>query len=113
VTRSGESPRLVVREQKESQLRRPFEEITVPDPSHFDDPDYVADIMLVGTVYSTATVAKPWVPTNLLLERFRQAGGTPAQYEAGLRYALEADWLVMDETGTSVEFGQAGIVLYS
>jgi hypothetical protein len=85
----------------------------VPDPTRFDDPDYVADIMLVGTVYSIATVAKPWVPIDLLLKRFRREGGTLAQYEAGLRYALEADWLVMDEASTSVEFGQAGIVLYS
>jgi hypothetical protein len=42
----------------------------VPDPTHFDDPDYVADIMLVGTVYSIAMVAKPWVPIDLLLKRF-------------------------------------------
>jgi hypothetical protein len=25
---------------------------------HFNDPDYVADVMLLGTVYSTATVLK-------------------------------------------------------
>ena len=38
---------------------------------HFNDPDYVADVMLLGTVYSTATVLKPGVPTELVWARFR------------------------------------------
>ena len=79
---------------------------------NFDNPEYVADVMLLGTVYSTATVVKPGVPTELLLARFRQAGGTQAQYDAGLRHALDVGWLVLDEAGTSVEFTQAGIDLY-
>ena len=80
---------------------------------NFDNPDYVADVMLLGTVYSTATVTKPGVPTELLLARCRQAGVSKAQYEAGLRHALKVGWLVLDEAGTTVEFTQAGMDLYS
>ena len=53
------------------------------------------------------------MPTALLIEQFHRAGGTLAQYKAGLRFALEADWLVTNQSGDSVQFGEAGIVLYS
>ncbi|QOZ35356.1 hypothetical protein XH92_29770 [Bradyrhizobium sp. CCBAU 53421] len=83
------------------------------NPAHFNDPDYVADCILLGTVYSTSTVAKPWVPLELLRERFQQVGATPAQFEAALRYAFTVDWLILDDAGTSVDFGRAGFELYS
>lgn len=78
---------------------------------HFHDPAYVAD-MLLGTVYATATVIKPGVRKEGLWARFRDAGGTKAQYEAGLRHALQIGWLVLDEVGTSVTFTQAGMDMY-
>ena len=84
-----------------------------PRSAYFDDPDYVAEAMLLGKVYSTSTTAKPWVPIKLLLDGFRQVGGSEAQFEAALRYALAKDWLVLDEAGTAVEFGRAGFELYS
>ena len=85
----------------------------LPRSAYFDDPDYVAEAMLLGKVYSTSTTAKPWVPIKLLLDGFRQVGGSEAQFEAALRYALAKDWLVLDEAGTAVEFGRAGFELYS
>ena len=83
------------------------------NPAYFDDPNYVADIMLLGKVYSTSTTAKPWVPIALLLDGFRQVGGSETQFEAALRYALAEDWLVLDEAGTAVDFGRTGFELYS
>ena len=84
-----------------------------PNPAYFDDPDYVADLILLGKVYSTSTIVKPWVPTELLLDGFRQVGGSQTQFEVALRYALATNWLVLDEAGLAVKFGQAGFDLYS
>jgi hypothetical protein len=33
---------------------------------------------------------------------------TPAEYSAGLKFAIERGWLVMHESGTYVKFTQAG-----
>jgi hypothetical protein len=65
------------------------------------DPEMSAEHLL-GTVYSTATVVQPHVPTELLLNRFREVGGSLAQYEAGLRFALTAGWLVLDKGGIRI-----------
>jgi hypothetical protein len=37
--------------------------------------------------------------------------GTPAEYSAGLKLAIERGWLVMHESGTFVKFTQAGAEL--
>jgi hypothetical protein len=39
--------------------------------------------------------------------------GTPADYSAGLRLAIERGWLVMHESGTFVKFTQAGADLFA
>jgi hypothetical protein len=39
--------------------------------------------------------------------------GTPAEYSAGLRLAIERGWLVMHESGTYVKFTQAGAELFA
>jgi hypothetical protein len=38
---------------------------------------------------------------------------TPAEYSAGLKFAIESGWLVMHESGTYVEFIQAGAELFA
>ena len=38
-------------------------------------------------------------------------GGLPAEYSAGLKLAIERDWLVMHESGTFAKFTQAGAEL--
>ena len=38
---------------------------------------------------------------------------TPAEYSAGLAYAIERGWLTMHESGTSVRLNQAGAGPYS
>jgi hypothetical protein len=37
-----------------------------------------------------------------------QLKGTPAEYGAGLKLAIERGWLLMHESGTYVKFTQAG-----
>ena len=39
--------------------------------------------------------------------------GTPAEYTAGLRLAIECGWIKMHESGTYVNFTQAGAELFA
>ena len=39
--------------------------------------------------------------------------GTPAEYSAGLKLAIERGWLWMHESGTYVKFTQAGAELFA
>jgi len=39
--------------------------------------------------------------------------GTPAQYLAGLKHAIERGWIVLHESGTFVRFTQAGADLFA
>jgi hypothetical protein len=39
--------------------------------------------------------------------------GTPAEYNAGLKHAIERDWLQLHESGTYVKFTQAGAELFA
>ncbi|MBR1187279.1 hypothetical protein [Bradyrhizobium sp. AUGA SZCCT0160] len=38
---------------------------------------------------------------------------TPAQYSAGLKYAIDKGWLVLHESGTFVKFTPAGADLFA
>jgi hypothetical protein len=39
--------------------------------------------------------------------------GTPAQYKAGLTYAIERGWIEMHRSGTFIRFTQAGADLFA
>jgi hypothetical protein len=39
--------------------------------------------------------------------------GTPAEYGAGIKHAMERGWLVMHESGTFVRFTPAGADLFA
>jgi hypothetical protein len=39
--------------------------------------------------------------------------GTPAEYSAGLKFAIERGWLVMHDSGTFVTFTPAGAELFA
>jgi hypothetical protein len=39
--------------------------------------------------------------------------GTPAEYSAGLKHAIERGWLQLHESGTYVKFTQAGAELFA
>jgi hypothetical protein len=40
-------------------------------------------------------------------------GGTPAEYSAGLKFAIDQGWLLKHESGTYVKFTQAGADLFA
>ena len=42
-----------------------------------------------------------------------QEGGSPAEYGAGLRYAIDKGWLWLHESGTYVKFTPAGAELFA
>jgi hypothetical protein len=42
-----------------------------------------------------------------------ECGGSPTEYGAGLRIAIERGWLWKHESGTYVKFTQAGAELFS
>jgi len=42
-----------------------------------------------------------------------ELNGTPAEYKAGLDYAIANGWLVLHESGTFVRFTEAGAALFA
>ena len=40
-------------------------------------------------------------------------GATPAEYSAGLKYAIDRGWLELHESGTFVKFAPAGALLFA
>jgi len=42
-----------------------------------------------------------------------QDKATPAEYSAGLKYAIEKGWLVLHESGTFVKFTQSGAEMFA
>ena len=42
-----------------------------------------------------------------------RAGGTPAEYSAGLKFAIERGWLELHDSGTFVRFTQSGADLFA
>jgi hypothetical protein len=56
--------------------------------------------------------------SRLLVERINgpflyEHKGTPAEYSAGIKRAIEKGWLVMHESGTYLRFNQAGADLFA
>jgi hypothetical protein len=43
----------------------------------------------------------------------RSVKGTPDQYRAGIKHAVERGWIVMYESGTYLKFTQAGADLFA
>jgi len=39
--------------------------------------------------------------------------GTPAQYLAGIKHAIERGWIILHESGTYLKFTQAGADLFA
>jgi len=68
---------------------------------------------LLGTIYSTSTIAQPKVPVDLLKSRFLRDGGNLAQYQVGLDFAQSKGWLVLNDLGTLAGFSEAGLELFS
>ena len=54
-----------------------------------------------------------WKATGSDLAATGQDSGSPAEYGAGLAYAIEKGWLWKHESGTYVKFTQAGADLFA
>jgi hypothetical protein len=53
------------------------------------------------------------VHIELINEPFLEAGGSPAEFRAGIERAVEKSWLWRHESGTYVKFTPAGADLFA
>jgi len=78
----------------------------------FADPD-IAARKLVEIASTIEPVQDGRIYIELLNGPFLFShGGSPAEYGAGMKIAIEHGWLVMHESGTLVRFTQAGADLF-
>jgi len=82
-------------------------------PRPYADPDAAA-----RKIVEIANGLEPYMDSRLLVERINgpflyEHKGTPAEYSAGIKRAIEKGWLVMHESGTYLRFTQAGADLFA
>ena len=76
------------------------------------DPD-VAARKLVEIANSVEPVHDARIYIELINLPFLRAGGTPHQYRAALKRAIDKGWFELHESGTYVRFTQAGAELFA
>ena len=79
----------------------------------FADPETAARKLI-----ELANAFEPIQDGRIYIERINgpflyELKGTPAEYKAGLLYAIEKGWLVLHESGTFVRFTEAGAALFA
>ncbi len=79
----------------------------------FADPAVVARKLL-----ELANAFEPIQDGRIYIEKINgpflfELEGTPAEYKAGLDYAIAKGWLVLHESGTYVKFTKAGAALFA
>jgi hypothetical protein len=81
-------------------------------PRPFADPAAAARKLL-----EIANATEPVQDGRIHIEKinapFLREGGTPAEYGAGVNYALDQGWLWKHESGTYVKFTPAGADLFA
>jgi hypothetical protein len=82
------------------------------EPSHFTDPDAAAR-KLVEIANAAEAVQDGRIHIELINAPFMEAGGTPAEYRAGLDRAIDSGWLHRHESGVYVKFTPAGAELFA
>ena len=79
----------------------------------FADPD-IAARKLIEIASTIEPVQDGRIYIELLNGSFLFSnGGSPAEYGAGIKLAIERGWLTMHESGTYVKFTQAGADLFA
>jgi hypothetical protein len=78
----------------------------------FADPDAAAR-KLVEIANATEAVQDGRIYIELINAAFLTAGGTPAEYRAGLERAIAAGWLWRHESGVYVKFTPAGAEVFA
>jgi hypothetical protein len=77
----------------------------------FVDPDAAAR-MLIEIANVAEAVQDGRIHIELINAPFLNAGGTPAEYRAGIERAIAQGWLWRHESGTYVKFTPAGAELF-
>ena len=82
-------------------------------PRPYADPEAAARKLI-----EIANGLEPYMDGRLLVERINgpflyEHKGSPAEYGAGIKQAIENGWLVMHESGTYLRFTQAGADLFA
>jgi hypothetical protein len=80
------------------------------EPSHFTDPDAAAR-KLVEIANAAEAVQNGRIYIQLINAAFLAAGGSPAEYRAGIEHAIAKGWLWRHESGSYVKFTLAGAEL--
>jgi hypothetical protein len=82
------------------------------EPRPFSDPEAV-----VRKLIEIANAAEAVQDARIYIERvngpFLAAGGSPAEYRAGIERAVAKGWLWRHESGTYVKFTDAGAELFA
>jgi hypothetical protein len=78
----------------------------------FADPEKAAR-KLLEIANATETVQDGRIRIEKISLFFLRGGGSPAEYGAGLAYAIERGWLWKHESGTHVKFTPAGADLFT
>jgi hypothetical protein len=78
----------------------------------FSDPE-VAARKLVEIANAVDAVPDARIYVELVNLPFLRVGGTPDEYRAGLKRAIEKGWLWLHESGTYLKFAQAGAELFA
>ena len=76
----------------------------------FADPEKAAR-KLLEIAKATEAVQDQRIHIEKINGPFLKAGGSPAEYGAGLKLAIERGWLWLHESGTYVKFTPAGAEL--
>jgi hypothetical protein len=79
--------------------------------SPFADPDAAAR-KLVEIANAAAAVQDGRIHIELINGPFLNAGGSPAEYRAGIEHAISKGWLWRHESGVYVTFTSAGAELF-
>jgi hypothetical protein len=74
----------------------------------FADPEKAARRLL-----ERAHAFQPIQDGRIYIEKLNGPKGTPAEYSAGLKLAIERGWLEMHDSGTFVRFTAAGADLFA
>jgi hypothetical protein len=82
------------------------------EPTPFNDPDAAARKLM-----EIANSVEPVQDGRIHLEKINgpflyREGGSPAEYGAGMKLAIERGWLWLHEFGTYVKFTPAGAELF-
>jgi hypothetical protein len=82
------------------------------EPRPYADPDKAAR-KLVDICNSIEAIQDGRLHIEKVNAPFLQAGGSPAEYGAGLDRAIQLGWLWKHESGTYVKFTEAGADLFA